>query len=479
MRAFIQSSSKLSRNSLASRSTAVSRLVSARRYIYDTTTTKSASILSESHETPGVSTSPRINKGLDFPGITKTQFVSELEFIDPTLLKPMEIYRLIDIDGTQFDKSYQTDVGEELALKMYREMHIISIVDNIMYEAQRQGRLSFYMVNAGEEASAIGSASALKPNDVIFSQYREAGAILHRGLTLKEFMAQLYANKDDHAHGRSMPVHYMSKVLRIQPISSPLATQIPHASGAAYALKVLGEKSGAPLEEGQVDDGACAICYFGDGAASEGDFHSALNMAATLSSPVIFFCRNNGYAISTPTKEQYRGDGIASRGIGYGIETIRVDGNDLLAVRRVTQQAREIATREKKPVLIEAMSYRISHHSTSDDSFAYRPKREVEDWKRKDNPIVRFRKWLELREWWNEEKETALKTELKKTVLKEFSAGEKTLKPQIRNIFEDMYDVLPESLEEQRRELGEILDTYPEHFDLSHFEGGREGLGDK
>lgn len=107
----------------------------------------------------------------------------------------MEIYRLIDVDGTQFDKSYEVDVDKDLAIRMYREMHIIGILDNIMYEAQRQGRLSFYMVNAGEEASAIGSASALKPNDVIFSQYREAGAILHRGLTVKEFMSQLYANK--------------------------------------------------------------------------------------------------------------------------------------------------------------------------------------------------------------------------------------------------------------------------------------------
>ncbi|VVT53813.1 uncharacterized protein SAPINGB_P003763 [Magnusiomyces paraingens] len=480
MKAFFNTSSKVTRTLPKTSHTKIPQLVISHKYIHSTLSEKSASILSESHKTPDASSSPRINKGLDFPGITKTKFVKDMALNDPALLQPMEIYRLIDVDGTQFDKSYEVDVDKDLAIRMYREMHIIGILDNIMYEAQRQGRLSFYMVNAGEEASAIGSASALKPNDVIFSQYREAGAILHRGLTVKEFMSQLYANKNDHGHGRSMPVHYMSKTLRIQPISSPLATQIPHAAGAAYALKVLGEKSGVdPKSENEIDDGACVICYFGDGAASEGDFHAALNMAATLNCPVIFFCRNNGYAISTPTKEQYRGDGIASRGIGYGIETIRVDGNDLLAVRRVTQKAREVATRDKKPVLIEAMSYRISHHSTSDDSFAYRPKREVEDWKRKDNPVVRFRKWLELKNWWNEDEEAKLKVELKKSVLKEFSAGEKTLKPQIRNIFDDMYDTLPETLIEQRRELGEILDTYPDHFDLSHFEGGRQGLGDK
>lgn len=442
-----------------------------------------ASVLSESHKVPSSSSesssSSSTNKGLDFPGITKSRFVNKVSFFDPTQQQPMEIYRLIDVDGNQFDKSCVIDVEKDFALKMYSEMNIISILDSIMYEAQRQGRLSFYMVNAGEEASAVGSASALKPNDVIFSQYREAAALLHRGLSLKEFMSQLYANKDDHGHGRSMPVHYMSKTLGIQPISSPLATQIPHAAGAAYALKIRGEKSGDKSIDPSDDAGACSICYFGDGAASEGDFHSALNMAATLNCPTIFFCRNNGYAISTPTKEQYRGDGIASRGAGYGMQTIRVDGNDLLAVRRVTQEAREIATSQQRPVLIEAMSYRISHHSTSDDSFAYRSKREVEDWKRKDNPITRFRKWLELQGWWSDEAETKMKQDLRKLVLREFSSAEKVLKPEIRNIFDDTYDELPEVLKEQRKELAEILDTYPTHFDLSHFAGGRQGLGDK
>lgn len=130
-------------------------------------------------------------------------------------------------------------------------------------------------------------------------------------------------------------------------------------------------------------------CYFGEGAASEGDFHAALNIAATRACPVVFVCRNNGYAISTPTLEQYKGDGIASRGIGYGIDTIRVDGNDVMAVYAVTQAARELAVSCQRPVLVEAMSYRVSHHSTSDDSFAYRAKGDVEEWKRRDDPITR------------------------------------------------------------------------------------------
>lgn len=176
-------------------------------------------------------------------------------------------------------------------------MLTLSIMDGILYDAQRQGRISFYMTNYGEEASHVGSAAALHPDDVVFGQYREAGVLLHRGYTLDEFMNQCYGNKLDEGKGRQMPVHYGSVKLNFQTISSPLGTQIPQAVGAAYALK-------------RAKKNNIAICYFGDGAASEGDCHAAMNMAATTEAPVIFFCRNNGYAISTPTSEQYRGDGI-------------------------------------------------------------------------------------------------------------------------------------------------------------------------
>jgi 2-oxoisovalerate dehydrogenase E1 component alpha subunit len=168
---------------------------------------------------------------------------------------------------------------------------------------------------------------------------------MYRGFTLEEFMNQVYATDLDYGKGRQMPVHYGSRALNFQTISSPLGTQIPQASGAGYALK-LAQKD------------ACAVCFFGDGAASEGDFHAALNMASTTNSPVLFFCRNNGYAISTPAKEQYSGDGIASRGHGYGMYTIRVDGNDALAVYNAVKEARKIAIEQERPVLIEAMTYR-------------------------------------------------------------------------------------------------------------------------
>jgi len=227
-----------------------------------------------------------------------------------------------------------------------------------------------------------------------------------------------------------------------------------------------------------------AVGYFGEGAASEGDFHAALNIAATRACPVLFMCRNNGYAISTPTLEQYRGDGIASRGAGYGIDTIRVDGNDILAVREVTRRARSLSLglntgsdgHTTKPVLIEFMSYRVSHHSTSDDSFAYRARVEVEDWKRRDNPITRFRKYLESQGLWDDEKEKEARDRIRKEVLKAFARAEKEKKPQIRSMFEDIYEELTPELEAQMRELRGVIERYPGEYDVGEFEGGKDSL---
>ena len=191
----------------------------------------------------------------------------------------------------------------------------------------------------------------------------------------------------------------------------------------------------------------------------------------------MFICRNNGYAISTPTLEQYRGDGIASRGIGYGIDTIRVDGNDIFAVREVTKEARRMALEDGgKPILIEAMSYRVSHHSTSDDSFAYRAKVEVEDWKRRDNPITRLRKWLEINDLWDEDKEKDTRSSIRKEVLKAFAVAEKEKKAPLRDMFTDIYEELSEESQAQMAELRDILERYPNEYELDDYEDGRQGL---
>lgn len=227
-----------------------------------------------------------------------------------------------------------------------------------------------------------------------------------------------------------------------------------------------------------------AVAYFGEGAASEGDFHAALNIAATRSCPVIFICRNNGYAISTPSLEQYRGDGIASRGIGYGIETIRIDGNDIWAVREATKRARQIAIGDGsddtssgcKPVLIEAMTYRVSHHSTSDDSFAYRARVEVEDWKRRDNPLVRLRKWMEAQGLWDENREKGAREKMRAEILRGFADAEREKKSPLGCMFEDVYEELTPELRQQKEELRRLIEKYPEEYDVSEFDGGIDGL---
>jgi 2-oxoisovalerate dehydrogenase E1 component alpha subunit len=383
----------------------------------------------------------------------------------------MPTYRVLDQDGVVVDKeAHSPDISDEEAIRLYKDMVTVSVMDIIMFDAQRQGRVSFYMVSAGEEGIAVGSASALSPEDPIFAQYRETGIFQHRGFTMDDFMAQLFATKNDPGKGRNMPVHYGSTKYKVHTISSPLATQIPQASGAAYAVRTQDRLN--PTTKPRV-----VACYFGEGAASEGDFHAGLNIAATRNCPILFICRNNGYAISTPTLEQYRGDGIASRGVGYGIDTIRVDGNDILAVREATKRAREIALSDGgKPVLIEAMSYRVSHHSTSDDSFAYRAKVEVEDWKRRDNPITRLRKWMEGKGIWDEAKEKDLRSGARKSVLDAYRKAEKEKRPPLSSMMEDIYEELTDEQREQSAKLSDIIERYPNEYDVTEFEGGLDSL---
>ncbi|KAI8381357.1 thiamine diphosphate-binding protein [Radiomyces spectabilis] len=328
-------------------------------------------------------------------------------------------------------------------------------MDGILYEAQRQGRISFYMTHYGEEAM-MATAAAVQPEDVVFGQYREAFMLVYRGFTIDEMVNQCFSTDLDYGKGRQMPIHYGSKKLNFQTISSPLGTQIPQAAGAAYALKLSGQQ-------------ACTLCFFGEGAASEGDFHAGLNMAATLGCPTIFFCRNNGFAISTPSSEQYKGDGIASRGVGYGIDTIRVDGNDVWAVYNATKAARRIAVEENKPVLIEAMTYRIGHHSTSDDSTKYRDRKEVEERAQFDNPITRLRRYLENKNLWDQEKEDSWRKDVRKEVLTSFAAAEKRKKPSLQHLFTDVYDEIPANLREQQRELERLIKQYPEYYSTEEF----------
>ncbi|CAI9108743.1 OLC1v1008421C1 [Oldenlandia corymbosa var. corymbosa] len=334
---------------------------------------------------------------------------------------------------------------------MYSHMVTLQVMDNIFYEAQRQGRISFYVTTIGEEAINIASAAALHMDDPVFPQYREPGVLLWRGFTLQEFANQCFGNKNDGGKGRQMPAHYGSHKHNYFTVASTVASQIPHAVGAAYSLKM-------------DNVNACAITYFGDGGSSTGDFHAAINFAAVTEVPVILFCRNNGWAISTPVRDQYRSDGIVARGQAYGVQSIRTDGNDALAIYNVVRSARQIAISEQRPILIEALTYRAGHHTTSDDSTRYRPAEEIEWWRVTQNPVTRFRKWLETEGWWGAREDAELRSSLRKEVLQAIQVAEKDEKPPIADIFTDVYDALPPNLCEQETILRQVIARHPDDY---------------
>ena len=379
----------------------------------------------------------------------KSEAVHQLRFLHTDELS-IPTYKVIKQDGHLYKGAAEPDLDQETALKIYDDMVFIRVLDERLIAAQRQGRISFYLASLGEEAASVASAHALDFNDMIFAKYREQGALRARGFTVEQFMDQNFSNEKDLGKGRQMPIHYGSSELNYMTISSPLGTQIPQATGYAYGQKLEGE-------------GHCTICFFGEGAASEGDFHAGLNMAAVLDAPVIFLCRNNGYAISTPADEQFNGDGIASRGIGYGIATIRVDGNDALAVYLATKAAREYAVKNNKPVLIEAMSYRLGAHSTSDDPTGYRSREEEAKWAKKD-PILRFKHWLTNKGWWDDDREKALYRDYRDQILTQLKESETVAKPPLEELFKDVYHDVPVHLHEQYETLKEHIREYPEDY---------------
>jgi 2-oxoisovalerate dehydrogenase E1 component alpha subunit len=393
-----------------------------------------------------------------FPGALKAPYTKELKIVNG-LDKTFPVFYVTDYNGDIVNTSYYEEarkhISDDLLVKMYKDMISLNTMDDILYNAQRQGRVSFYMTNYGEEAVQIGSAAALAPSDEIYAQYREAGVLLYRGFTLRQFMNQCFSTAEDLGKGRQMPVHYGSKELHFQTISSPLATQIPQAAGVGYGYRLSNS------------DNVC-MCYFGEGAASEGDFHAALNFAATLNAQTVFLCRNNGYAISTPTKDQYRGDGIVARGIGYGMHSIRVDGNDLFAVYTVVKQAREMSIKNKTPVLIEAMTYRGGHHSTSDDASRYRTVEELEMWIGKYNPILRLRKFLTKNKLWNDDMEQQMREQTRKQVLAMLAEIEHAPKVPLSELVTDVYDTVPKHLQEQKAFVDAMVNKYPEAYESSH-----------
>lgn len=394
----------------------------------------------------------------DFPG-AKSEVTNSMVFREH--YEPMPCYQIMDKEGKVKDESQIPEFTKEKVVEKYTKMQLISQLDDILYNAQRQGRICFYMTSSGEEAIHIGTAAGLTLDDVIYGQYREVGVFLWRGYTIDDVMNQCFATELDYAKGRQMPLHYGSPKANMQTISAPLATQVPQAAGAGYALK-LAKSPG------------CCVGYFGDGASSEGDVHAAMNFAATLQSATLFICRNNGFAISTKTTDQYRGDGVAARGPAYGIPTLRVDGNDLFAVHSATLQARKIVM-TGRPALLEIMSYRRGNHSTSDDATWYRSADEIKWWEENNNPITRLRRFLQDRGWWSDVEEAELKKQQRSEVLASLERADKQRKAPITDLFTDVYAEMTPNLQEQMNQLQQHLSRHPTAYDMKHFKPSGPG----
>lgn len=264
---------------------------------------------------------------------------------------------------------------------------------------------------------------------------------------------QLFSNCKDLGEGKQMPVHYGSREHNIQTVRSPLATQIPQAVGLGYGLRLKNKSN-------------ISVTYFGDGAASEGDAHAAMNFASTLKAQTLFCIRNNQFAISTNIKDQFESDGIAVRGVAYGIYAGRVDGNDVLASHLATLNTRNFIVKEKRPALLEFMTYRRGHHSTSDDASRYRNKDELEYYLKVNNPIVRLEKYMKKAGWMDFDP-VELQKETRDRVIKCKDVAKNEKLPNWELMFDNVYDQLTPDLVKQKAEMKKFLEIYGDKYELS------------
>lgn len=348
-----------------------------------------------------------------------------------------QLLQVINVDGS-YDTKIEPDLSNEQLTKLYYYLVLVRTLDQKCMNLQRQGRIGFYVPCIGQEASHIGSAYALKPEDWIFPAYREPGAILIRGYPLVKFISQLIGNSNDPQKGRQMPNHFGDKSVNYVTPSSPVATQVPQATGAAMASKILGDKN-------------VVLVFFGDGATSTGDFHAGMNFAGVFQAPVVFVCQNNQYAISVPVRKQTASMSIAIKANAYGFEGVRVDGNDILAVYRAVKDAVDKARSGKGPTLIESVTYRMGPHSTSDDPTRYRDAAEVDEWKKRD-PVERFRLYLSKKNLLSEKEDQAIRERAAKEIDDAVTIAEKFTPPTVESMFEDVYASMPWNLKEQMDE---------------------------
>jgi 2-oxoisovalerate dehydrogenase E1 component alpha subunit len=318
-------------------------------------------------------------------------------------------------------------LSDEQAVEMYVAMMTARLYDERGLLLQRAGKINFHVSGIGQEAAQVGAAFALDRDiDYFLPYYRDYAFVLAVGMTLRELMLSVFAKAEDpNSGGRQMPGHFGSKRLRIVTGSSPVTTQVPHAVGIALAAKMKKKDF-------------VSFVTFGEGSSNQGDFHEGCNFAGVHKLPVIFMCENNQYAISVPLHKQVAGR-IADRAIGYGFPGFQVDGNDPLEVYRVVKEARARAVAGEGPTLIEAMMYRISPHTTSDNDLAYRTKEEVDENRAKDG-VPKYRQYLIDCGLWDDQREEELKKKIKVMLDDATSYGDSAPFPAPESILLHVYD---------------------------------------
>ena len=337
----------------------------------------------------------------------------------------IEWLQILDERGN-CDEQLRPPLSDKEIQKLYEWTILARTFDEKAFKLQREGRLGTYASILGQEATQVGSAFALQPSDWMFPSFREAGVSIVRGLPLR--MIFQYWSGDE--RGSLIP-----EGLNDFPITIPVATHIPIAAGIAWAAKAN-------------RDEIAVAAYLGDGATSKGDFHEGLNFAGVFSLPVVFLCQNNHWAISVPLQRQTAAQTLAQKAIAYGLEGIQVDGNDIFAVYKATQEALNRARTGRGPTLIECVTYRIGDHTTADDASRYRSQQEVEEWRKKD-PIERLKRYMEKGGLWDESYGKKVLAKAREEVEASVREVEAIPPPDQRDIFRYTFQELTQELKEQ------------------------------
>ncbi|MHA2231826.1 MAG: pyruvate dehydrogenase (acetyl-transferring) E1 component subunit alpha [Candidatus Hodarchaeales archaeon] len=349
--------------------------------------------------------------------------------------------QILKPDGS-VDTSVELNILDDQLLRIYETMVLIRLLDEKQLRLQRQGRTSFHISWRGQEATQIGAVAALESTDWIFPAYREPACAIYRGTPIQDVMNHYFGNSADPHKGRRIPGLWGDKEKFYVNPSAPIGTQIIHAAGAGYAAKYLKERT-------------VTLAFFGDGGTSSGDFHSGLNFGGVFKTPTIFFCQNNQYAISVPRNKQTAAESIAIKAKAYGVPGVQVDGNDVLAVYYAVSEAAERARKGEGPTLIEAVTYRMGHHTSSDDSTRYREQAEVEEWEKKD-PIERFERYLINKGILNANQVTNIHNKHDEAINVAIKEAESHNPPELETLFTDVFEEMPWHLQEQLKELRQI-----------------------